>query len=124
MQLSFSLNYIIMRIKEMGRFLLWITGKSLAITLFPFGIYVNKVVDNRVSTLNHETIHWQQQKEMLCIFFYLWYGIEWLIKLPKYGKLAYWAISFEREAYYYDLDNNYLKRRKSFAWFKFINHII
>jgi hypothetical protein len=59
---------------------------------------------------------------MLCIFFYLWYGIEWLIKLPKYGRLAYYAISFEREAYRYDFDKTYLERRKLFAWFHFITH--
>lgn len=115
-----------MRIKEMGRFLLWITDKSLAITIFPFGIYVNTVANNSISkisltlVLQHETIHWVQQKEMLCIFFYLWHGIEWLIKLPKYKGLVYYAISFEREAYLYDLDKKYLSRRKHFAWIHFI----
>jgi hypothetical protein len=37
-------------------------------------------------------------KEMLYIPFYLWYGVEWLIKLLCKGN-AYRNLSFEREAY-------------------------
>jgi hypothetical protein len=37
-------------------------------------------------------------KEMLYIPFYLWYGVEWLVKLFCKGN-AYRNISFEREAY-------------------------
>lgn len=109
-----------MKVRKMGLFLLWITGKSLGVTLFPIGIYLNREEIIHPATLAHEKIHWQQQKEMLCIFFYLWYFFEWLVKLPKYGKLAYYAISFEREAYRYDLDKNYLLRRKHFAWLKYV----
>lgn len=29
--------------------------------------------------LNHEAIHTEQMKEMLYIFFYIWYGVEYLI---------------------------------------------
>lgn len=31
--------------------------------------------------INHESIHTAQMKEMLYVFFYLWYGIEWLVRL-------------------------------------------
>jgi hypothetical protein len=37
-------------------------------------------------------------KEILYIPFYLWYGVEWLIKLFYKGN-AYRNLSFEREAY-------------------------
>lgn len=68
--------------------------------------------------LNHEAIHTAQMKELLYIGFYIWYLVEWLIKLCQYGRKAYENISFEREAYAYQNDDTYLKRRKHFAWFK------
>lgn len=68
--------------------------------------------------LNHESIHTAQWKELWYIGFLLWYGIEWLIRLPKGN--AYRNISFEREAYANDDNLNYLQTRKRFA---FINYI-
>lgn len=77
--------------------------------------------------INHESIHTEQMKEMLYIFFYLWYAIEWFIKLFKYGdgsksngNSAYRNISFEREAYANEYDVNYLESRKRFAWWNYI----
>ena len=70
------------------------------------------------STLNHEKIHTAQMKEMLYVFFYVWYVIEWLIRLPKGN--AYRNISFEREAYAHDKNPNYLKTRKRYAFLKYI----
>jgi len=90
----------------------------LAVTLYPLGIYVQKNIS--VKDLNHEKIHWYQQKEMLCIFFYLWYIIEWLIKLIPYKGNSYYNISFEREAYSNESDERYLKNRKKFTWIKYI----
>ena len=69
-------------------------------------------------TLNHEKIHTAQIKEMLGIIFYIWYLIEWLIRLPKGN--AYRNISFEREAYANDKDPNYLNTRKVFAFLKYM----
>ena len=69
-------------------------------------------------TLNHEKIHTAQIKEMLYVFFYVWYVIEWLIRIPKGN--AYRNISFEREAYANDKDPNYLKTRKWYAFLKYI----
>lgn len=71
-------------------------------------------------TLNHEAIHTEQMKETLYIFFYLWYLLEWLIKLFRYGKDAYRNISFEREAYYYDAYDGYLYIRKRYKWISFL----
>lgn len=67
-------------------------------------------------TLNHEAIHTAQMREMAYVFFYIWYLVEWLIKLFRYGRKAYDNISFEREAYTYQFDYSYLKKRKRFAW--------
>lgn len=47
--------------------------------------------------VQHERTHWFQQVEMLIVFFFLWYGVEWFIKLFTEQK-AYRALSFEREA--------------------------
>lgn len=69
-------------------------------------------------TVRHEAIHTAQMKEMLYIGFYLAYFFEWLIKLFKYGKSAYYYISFEQEAYKYADDINYLSTRKHFAQYK------
>lgn len=66
--------------------------------------------------VNHETIHTAQMKEMLYVFFYLWYVAEWLVKLFIYGRNAYRAISFEREAYSNEGNTLYLSRRKRYAW--------
>lgn len=71
---------------------------------------------------NHEAIHTAQGKELLWIFFYIWYGIEWVIRLIQYNdsKKAYFNISFEREAYANDYDLNYLKGRKFYSFRKYI----
>ncbi len=65
--------------------------------------------------LNHERIHTAQIIEMGVVFFYLWYVVEWLVRLFHHGN-AYMNISFEREAYSNERDLNYLKDRHHFAW--------
>ena len=59
-------------------------------------------------------------QETLYIFFYLWYIIEWLIKLAiiRDTRKAYRAISFEREAYLFQVIPNYLEERKHYCWLK------
>lgn len=71
-------------------------------------------------TLNHEAIHTAQMREMLYLPFYLWYVVEWLVKLVRYGKQAYQNISFEREAYGHDRDPDYLSSRQRYEWFKLL----
>lgn len=92
------------------------------ISLWPFVILKHHELKNDVVFLNHERIHLRQQVELLVLFFYLWYGIEFLLRLAKYRNKsqAYRNISFEREAYHYDQDFDYLKRRKFFGFLKFI----
>lgn len=94
-----------------------------AITLWPF-VFVHKdrKQDYTHTVENHEAIHGEQQKEMLIVFFLLWYGIEWFVKLCYYRNrmTAYKNISFEREAYKNQNDLAYLDIRKHYAWTKYI----
>ena len=74
-------------------------------------------------TIRHESVHIKQQKEMLVIFFFLWYFIEWLIRLIQYrnAMTAYKNISFEREAYANQDSIDYLDIRKPYSFIKYIN---
>ncbi|AZQ63179.1 hypothetical protein EI427_13300 [Flammeovirga pectinis] len=68
----------------------------------------------------HEKIHFEQQKELLLVFFYLWYIIEYGIRLVIHRNtyLAYKNISFEKEAYQNEREMTYLSTRKRFSWLK------
>lgn len=92
------------------------------ITLFPFIFLKNSVLKEDKTLINHEKIHLQQQKELLIISFYIFYGLEWLIKLLKYRNhyLAYKNLSFEREAYQNENNFNYLKTRKPWAFLNYL----
>lgn len=72
--------------------------------------------------MTHELIHTRQMTEMLFVFFYVWYAIEWLIRMMQYrdARLAYLNISFEREAYINQFDGDYLKTRKFFSFTKYL----
>lgn len=95
----------------------------IAINLF--GIIFARKEFNPISerTLNHERIHTVQMKELLFVFFYLWYGIEWVIRLFQYRdrKEAYLNISFEREAYSNQKDRSYIKVRKKSEFRKYLS---
>jgi len=69
--------------------------------------------------MNHERIHTAQQREMLYVFFYVAYLVEWLLRLPMRGN-AYRNISFEREAYANQRNLHYLERRPHYAWRHYI----
>ena len=72
--------------------------------------------------LRHEGIHSIQQREMLFVAFYIWYVLEWFVRLVRYrnGKQAYRNISFEREAYAMQHDPDYRHHRPLFAWWKYL----
>ena len=111
-----------MKPKLMGKFLHFILPNDvLGITLCPFGIfYRDQEAMNNIISVNHESIHWQQQLEMLIIFFYLWYLIEWGIRFFTNTNNAYFCISFEQEAYDNEKNLNYLSKRKHYAWLKYL----
>jgi len=90
--------------------------------VFPF-ILVKYDFDKMNSTfVNHEKIHLKQQKEMLILPFFIWYFLEYLVRLIQYRNkdLAYRNISFEREAYAKETDFEYLKNRSFFQFLKYI----
>lgn len=80
--------------------------------------------DKKISdvTLNHELIHTEQMKEMLYVFFYLWYVMEWLVRLIilRDSHKAYRTISFEREAYANQTNLTYLECRKCYRWLTYV----
>lgn len=94
-----------------------------AITLLPIGIFYRseEVRENR-EIRNHELIHWKQQIEMICLLFYLWYLLEYLIRLIRSGdhQKAYRGIGFEQEAKKYEADAEYLSGRKPYHWLRFV----
>lgn len=95
--------------------------KVNGIALFPF-IFLRKYEDKKNKVLiNHERIHLRQQIELLVVFFYVWYVVEyyyWLFKL-KDPFQAYRSISFEREAYDKECELDYLKHRRFWNFLKY-----
>jgi hypothetical protein len=91
-------------------------------TLWPFVVLKHPSLKEDAIFLNHEQIHLRQQVEMLVVFFYLWYGIEFLARWIQYGNRhkAYRNISFEREAYQNETNFNYLKTRRLYKFLNFI----
>lgn len=111
---------IIVRNRLVG-FLL--TGHYSAMCIWPF-LFVspgNDVSEHSV-ILNHERIHARQQLEMLWLFFFMWYGAEYFARLLycRNHYKAYRTLSFEQEAFTHDEDRDYLKKRKVYAWVKFL----
>jgi hypothetical protein len=99
--------------KKMNLFIRIITfGWARAISLFPFGIYIREDYYWDMKIRNHEFTHWLQQREMYILPFYLWYLLEWIVKLFIYGKHSYYNLSFEREAR--------AGRKKPYGWITYI----
>jgi hypothetical protein len=81
--------------------------------------------------LRHEKTHSKQGNELLWVFFYLFYILEWIFRLVQYRneklpsgkkdwKAAYRNISFEREAYANEYNSSYLKTRKHYTFWGYI----
>lgn len=113
-------------------------GRFKALTLGPF-IFTKPGVKLLDIDVNHESIHWEQQKETLLIGFLLLYATTWLKELvhcaidkergqinnPAYKKRNYFSrvehsMLHEREAYDKQNDLDYLKSRKHFAWLNYM----
>lgn len=84
-----------------------------AINLFGI-LFVRRGVLFTKDMENHERIHTARMKEMMYIFFYLWYVFEWIARLFMKGN-AYRNISFEREAHINEMYLKYLKVRKPYS---------
>ncbi|GAA4298919.1 hypothetical protein [Aestuariibaculum suncheonense] len=92
------------------------------ITLFPFVFIKDGYLKLDRVFMNHEKIHLKQQLELLILFFYVLYGVEFLIRFYQYKTryLAYKNISFEREAFVCEADLDYLNRRPFWSFLKYL----
>ena len=77
------------------------------------------------SLRRHETIHFQQQLELLFLGFYVLYLSFWLIALVRHkkGDVAYHEIPFEREARYNQYSSDYLSTRKRYSWVRYVRDL-
>lgn len=90
--------------------------------LFLTGFVIALVISG-LTILNGYSYWWLSTLIILPIFtFYVWYLVEWFCKKSIYprGNEAYRNLSFEREAYKFGKNLDYLKRRKRFTWIKYI----
>lgn len=117
------------------------------ITIGPFVFSKRSETNIPQNVRNHETCHSFQWIEMTClvglvifvlqltlgisawwyfvsaIAFYLWYGIEFLIRwaICREWSKSYKMVSFEQEAYASEHDNNYIENRHMFTgWLKYL----
>lgn len=86
-----------------------------AIALFLF-VLSRGEPDSRLK--QHETIHFQQQLELLFVGQWILYGLYYLKGLIKYRDtyLAYTENPFEREAFRNEATDNYLNCRRRYSW--------
>jgi hypothetical protein len=101
----------------------YLTPKGFrGLTLFPFVFLKHHGDKHHAVLLNHERIHVWQQIELLVIPFFVWYILEYFVRLIQFKdrNLAYRNISFEREAYQNEKNLYYLKQR---SFWSFINYL-
>lgn len=109
-------------------------GTFVAMTIGPFIFTKRDKLSETV--IRHESIHWEQEKETLIVFFYALYVLMFVWEFFrclfdadrgrvdggswKNGtwKRAYRSIAFEREAYKHEKDEDYLSKRHHYAWIK------
>jgi hypothetical protein len=106
---------MVIRSDRFLRFLTYFLGGGqlpAAMAFFPF-VIVNSQVEATPELINHEKIHLRQQIEMLLLPFYIWY-------LIAFYRKGYWDVSFEKEAYANENDLTYLKKRRIFAFLKYM----
>ena len=92
------------------------------LTIFPFIFLKEKKDVSNPVMMQHEKIHIRQQMELLILPFFIWYGIEYFIRILQYKNkhLAYRNISFEREAYANESENNFLQKRRFWNFLKYL----
>lgn len=95
---------------------------AAGMAVFPFILLKNERLKQDQEIINHEKIHLRQQLELLILPFYILYLVNYLINLIRYQEhhKAYLNIIFEKEAYQYELDMEYLKEQNWYGWVKLI----
>lgn len=101
----------------------WFRKGYIAMAFFPFVFLNSRDLKKDRTLLNHERIHLRQQLELLLVIFYLWYGIEFLVRWYQYKnrKLAYRQISFEREAYANEHRPDYIEQRQAWQFMDYVS---
>ena len=96
--------------------------RFVGVTLWPFIVMREpKLLSDRYF-INHEKIHIRQQAEMFVIPFFIWYVIEYFVRLIQYrdNYIAYLNISFEREAYAREMQLDYLETRTFWSFLAYL----
>ncbi len=95
----------------------------VGVSIWPFVILKDKELSHDPVFMNHEKIHLRQQLELLILPFYVLYFLEFMLKYYHYKNayIAYKNISFEREAYQNENNLYYLKNRKIWTSFRYLN---
>ena len=96
--------------------------RYVGITLWPFIFLKHEYLKRDPELMNHERIHLRQQMELLIIPFFVLYLMEWLLKYMWYGNphIAYYNISFEKEAYDNEGNLEYLEKRPFWNFVKYL----
>lgn len=94
-------------------------GNAKAMAFYPFLFTTSKIHPKmHAYFINHELIHFAQQKELLIVGAWIFHILEWLyitIIKRKRGMDAYLLRSTEQEAYDNMFDLEYLSKRKSYS---------
>ena len=108
---------ILIKSKLFTKAISWVVS-VYAITLFPFIISSSEMDE---FTMNHELIHYEQQKELYLIGFYVLYVYDYIKGVLKYQdkEQAYRNIRFEQEAYSNDSNLGYISKRQRNSWKKY-----
>jgi len=93
------------------------------LAIYPFIFLKNRSLSKNDVLINHERIHLRQQLELLLVFFFIWYILEFMLNLVRYRNWnkAYRHISFEKEAYVNEMNPNYLIDRKFWSFIKYFS---
>nr|WP_026753903.1 hypothetical protein [Sediminibacter sp. Hel_I_10] len=94
----------------------------VGLTIFPFIILKYEHLKTDAVLMNHERIHLKQQLELLILPFFIWYFLEFIVRLVQFRKwnTAYRNISFEREAYKNEQNLKYLPSRSLLSFLKYL----
>ena len=92
-------------------------------TVFPFVFLRKREMKDDLVMVNHEKIHLRQQLELLILPFFVWYFIDYLVKIIRYKNrhVAYRNIVFEREAYANESNLEYLQLRYFWQFTKYFS---
>lgn len=85
-------------------------------------IWIMRQPHDQRQLVRHEKIHFWQQVEMLFVFHWLLYALFYLLGRVS-GQCHYVAYRynpFELEAFTHDREEDYLSRRKPFAWVRYV----